>query len=148
MKVTFVRHCRSIFNELKTSEKDCDLSEFGKQQATGLSGRWDAIVCSIMFRTKETLRLSKLESSLIYYTALCREVRRDICDFLEDEDENVKETDEELSVRVERFKAWMKMMFAESKCKKILVISHADFVYELNGKAKYLDNAEMMEIDI
>ena len=80
MKVTFLRHCRSIFNELKTSEKDCDLSEFGKEQATGLHGKWDIIVCSIMKRTRKTLELSKLEGEKIFYSDLCREVKRDICE--------------------------------------------------------------------
>lgn len=154
MKVTFLRHCRSIFNELKTSEKDCDLSEFGRKQAAELTGKWDVIVCSIMKRTRHTLDLSHLEAERIFYTELCREVKKDICDFLPDENENQKETDEELTERVLKFKDWMYFMFQEKiqwpwqGCPRILVITHADFVYELNGRTKYLDNAEMMEIDM
>ena len=154
MKVTFLRHCRSIFNELKTSEKDCDLSEFGRTQASGLHGEWDIIVCSVMKRTRKTLELSQMKGDQIFYSELCREVKRDICDFLEHEDENEKETDEQLAQRVENFKRWMRFMFYEraqypwSRPPRILVITHADFVYELNGKTKYLDNAEKMKIDI
>jgi broad specificity phosphatase PhoE len=154
MKVTFLRHCRSIFNELKTSDKDCDLSDFGRGQAVGLLGNWDIIVCSVMKRTRKTLELSQIKADKIFYSELCREVKRDICDFLEGENENEKETDEQLVARVENFKRWMRFMFYKRKYypwsrePRILVITHADFVYELNGRTKYLENAEKMEIDI
>lgn len=154
MKVVFLRHARSIFNELKTSGKDCELSEFGKQQAIALFGEWDIIVCSVMKRTRQTLEFSKLKGDKIFYSNLCREVKRDICDFLEGEDENEKETDEQLTERVENFKRWLRFMFYKkgkypwSREPRILVITHADFVFELNGKTKYLENAEKMVIDI
>lgn len=154
MKVTFLRHCRSIFNELNTSEKDCDLSEFGKSQAAELKGEWDIIVCSVMKRTRQTLKLSQLKGDRVFYTDLCREVKRDICDFLEDENEKEKETDQQLTERVENFKRWMRFMFYKkgenpwTREPRILVITHADFVFELNGRTKYLENAEMMQIDI
>ncbi len=140
MKITFLRHCTSIFNELKTSDKDCDLSEAGKTQAKDISGNYDIIFCSIMKRTTQTLVLSKLTGKRVIYTELCREWKRDICDFLPGEDETKWETQEELEARCADFLDCVKGM-AEG-LEKVLVITHADFVFCLNKGDRYLENGE------
>lgn len=147
MKVTFLRHCRSIFNERNNSEKDCDLSEFGKEQAAALTGEYDVIICSVMKRTRETLARSQLKASEIHFTELCREHKQQICDFLEKENIEQKESEEDLVRRIRAFKVWLKKRWGTSG-KRILVVTHADFVYFLNGYTRYLDNAERMEIEI
>lgn len=146
MKVTFLRHAKSIFNELKLSGKDCDLSEFGQTQAKDLSGNWDLIVISVMKRTRMTYALSSLHSERILFTDRCREWKQDICDFLEEEDESQKESREDLHLRVLEFKEWLKDIAGDAKT--ILVITHADFVESLNGGQKYLQNAEFWSCDM
>ena len=145
MKVTLLRHAISIFNELNTSEKDCELSEAGKKQAADLSGSYDIIICSVMTRTKQTLSFSKLTYNELIYNPTCREFKIDICDFLPNEDETKKESIESLQNRSDSFKQMLKDNFSD---KNVLVISHRDFLFELNGGTKQLNNAEFQEIEI
>ena len=148
MKITFLRHCRSIFNELLYSDKDCDLSVKGVEQAKALQGDYDIVICSVMRRARRTLELSKIRSGSIEYTDLCREWRNDICDFLDHENEqNNRETPEELGIRIQKFCEWIKGKYERSG-KRILVVTHADFVYKLTNEAKYLENGEFFEYDV
>ena len=145
MEVTFLRHAQSIFNRDLTSEKDCELSPYGIQQAEKLTGFYDVIFCSILKRAKQTLLHSQINSKQLHFTDLCREVRRDICDFLQGEDETQLETEKELQTRIKHFKE-----FVRSKTKpgeKILVICHRDFIHEIGNK-KYAEpkNAEFQTI--
>lgn len=145
MEVTCLRHAQSIFNRDLTSEKDCELTPYGIEQAKQLSGFYDVIICSILKRAKQTLQYSELQSKHLYFTDLCREVRKDICDFLEGEDETNLETEQELQTRMDGFKE-----FLRSKAKsgeKVLIICHRDFIHEL-GKKTYPEpkNAEMQVI--
>ncbi len=147
MKVTFLRHCRSIYNEKNDSDKDCDLAEYGKVQAAALTGDYDIVVCSVMKRARETLRLSQIKAGQIVYTELCREHKQTICDFLPGEDLADKESEEAMVRRIQAFKKWMKKNWGNSS-KSILVVTHADFVYFLNNFTKYLENGERMTLDI
>ncbi len=142
MKVAFLRHAESIFNAHLTSEKDCDLTEKGRLQASQLENEYDVIICSIMKRTCLTLEYSKLKYGKLIYTDLCREKRVDICDFLPFEDETKKETDEELEKRIEMFKYFVKSKV--SSFQNVLVISHGDFIHTLGNKQQpYPTNAEI-----
>lgn len=148
MKITFLRHCRSIFNELLYSDKDCDLSVRGVEQAKQLEGDYDVAICSVMRRARRTLELSKIRAGLVEHTMLCREWRNDICDFLQHENEvNDRESKEELAQRVDAFCSWVKSKYKESG-KRILVVTHADFVFCLTGGAKYLENGEFFEYEL
>ena len=147
MKVTVLRHAQSIFNKFLTSEKNCDLTEEGKEQARALSGHWDFVFCSPLLRTRQTFALSNITYNKVIYTDLCREKKADICDFLEDEDETQKETDEELNDRIERFKAFIKSQV--SRDNTVLVVAHGDFIHALgNKKQPYPQNAEFQFMDI
>jgi broad specificity phosphatase PhoE len=142
MRVVFLRHAESIFNANLTSEKDCDLTEKGIQQASEITGHYDIVVCSTMKRTCKTLDHSKLTYGHLIFTDLCREKKVDICDFLPHEDESKKETDEELEVRIRSFLYFLKSQV--SKYQDILVISHADFIHAVGKKSKpYPKNAEL-----
>jgi broad specificity phosphatase PhoE len=148
MKITFLRHCRSIFNELLYSDKDCDLSVRGVEQAKQLEGDYDVVICSVMRRARRTLELSKIRTGLVEHTMLCREWRNDICDFLDDEDqEKERESKQELAQRVDAFCSWVKSKYQQSG-KRILVVTHADFVFCLTGGAKYLENGEFFEYEL
>lgn len=147
MKVHFLRHAESIFNANLTSEKDCELTEKGKAQASELEGEYDIVFCSIMKRTRMTLALSKLKYNQIIYTDLCREKRSDICDFLGYEEETETESEEELTERIKRFTYFLRSQVSPSQ--SILVVSHGDFIHTLGKKSQsYPKNAEIQVHDI
>lgn len=146
MKLTFLRHCRSIFNELQYSDKDCDLSVKGEEHARELKGEFDIAICSVMKRARRTLDLSQIRTKSIVYTTLCREWRNDICDFLPDEDEKTeRESKEDLALRMEAFKSWVKTNYQGLN---VLVVCHADFVFCLTNGEKYLENGEFYEVEV
>jgi broad specificity phosphatase PhoE len=148
MKVTFLRHCRSIFNELLYSDKDCDLSVRGVDQAKELEGEFDIVICSVMKRARRTLELSKIRAPVVEHTMLCREWCNDICDFLDHENEvSDRESKEELAQRVDTFCSWVKTKYQGSAF-RILVVTHADFVHVVTKGAKYLENGEFFDYDI
>jgi broad specificity phosphatase PhoE len=147
MKVHFLRHAESIFNANLTSEKDCNLTEKGVQQASELTHVYDIVFCSIMKRTCKTLDNSKITYGTLVFTDLCREKRVDICDYLPHEDETVKETDEELEKRIQSFIYFLKSQVSPHQA--ILVVSHGDFIHTLGKKSQpYPNNAEIQVHEI
>lgn len=147
MEITFLRHAQSIFNRDKTSEKDCDLTDVGIEQAKQLTGTYDIIVCSILKRAKQTLQYSELKSTKLYFTDLCREVRVDICDYLEGEDETQKETEEEVQQRIRDFKEFLLERWIPGQT--VLVICHRDFMHAV-GKNQFPcpENAEFQTMEL
>lgn len=147
MKVQFLRHAESIFNRDLTSEKDCDLTDKGKEQASQLEGEYDIVICSTMKRTCDTLGSSRITYGRLIFTDLCREKRQDICDYLPHEDETKKETDEELQKRITAFLYFLKSQV--SPYQNVLVVSHGDFIHTLGKKSQpYPKNAEIQVHDL
>ena len=147
MKVQFLRHAESIFNATGTSEKDCDLSEKGKQQASQIHNHYDLVICSTMKRACATLDNSNLTYGHLIFTDLCREKKVDICDFLPDEDETVLETDDELDKRIRSFLYFLKSQ--ASKHQNILIISHRDFIHAIGKHSQPPpQNAEIQTHDV
>ena len=146
MKVTFLRHAESIFNANLISEKDCELTQKGVEQASALEGQYDFVICSIMKRTCQTLENSKINYGKLVFTDLCREKRTDICDYLSYEEE-VQETLEELEARIKRFVYFLKSQV--SPYQSVLVVSHGDFIHTIGNKSKtYPQNAEMQSFEL
>lgn len=143
MKVTFLRHAISIYNEKKISEKDCELSEAGKAQAADLSGTFDVVVCSFMTRTKQTLHLSTIQYGELYYSEVCREFQTCICDY-KPEEEEVPERLQNLAARALAFREYLRQFEGRT----VLVVSHGDFIYHLNGRTQYPENAEFQVLDL
>lgn len=140
MKVDILRHAQSLFNKYLTSEKDCDLSPYGKLQAADLEGVYDVIIVSCLRRTHQTLLYSKIKGRRLIITDLCREKKSDICDFLPGEDETQKESGEALANRIDCFKD-----FVRTQCRPeddVLIISHGDFIHTAMG-GEYPENAEL-----
>ncbi len=147
MKVDFLRHAQSIFNANLTSEKDCDLTDLGKHQASEVQGEYDVVFCSVMKRAQQTLAYSKIKSGRVIYTLHCREKRVDICDFLVDENETDKESDEELQERIAVFLSFLKSTVSPHQ--SVLVVSHGDFIHALGKKSKsYPQNTEIQSFDV
>lgn len=142
MKVAFLRHAESIFNKYLTSEKDCELTELGKEQATKVEGQYDVVVCSIMKRTCQTLDYSDLTYGRLIFTDLCREKKTTICDYLPHEDEKIIDTDEQLEERIKTFTYFLKSQV--SPYQTVLVVSHGDFIHAIGKKSQaYPNNAEI-----
>ena len=147
MLVHFLRHAQSIFNANLTSEKDCDLTELGEKQASELKGHYDVVFCSPMKRTQRTLALSKITYDRLIVTPHCREKRVDICDYLPEEDESVKETKEELEARIRLFLTFLKSQISRDQL--VLVVSHGDFIHAVGQyKGPYPLNAEIQQIEL
>ena len=147
MKVQFLRHAESVFNATGTSEKDCDLTEKGKEQASEIQHYFDLVVCSTMKRTCSTLDHSQLTYGRLVFTDLCREKKIDICDFLPHEDETIQETDSELEKRIRSFLYFLKSI--SSKHHNILVISHRDFIHTIGkGALPPPQNTEIQSFDV
>lgn len=147
MELTCLRHAESVFNRDLTSDKDCELSEVGIQQAEQIKGTFDVIICSIMKRARQTLQYSQLSCKYLHFTDLCREVRRDICDFLEGEDETKLETEAEIQKRLKQFKQYLKEKTDIGQ--KVLIICHRDFIHELNHKkGDTPKNAEFIQVQL
>lgn len=147
MKVDFLRHAESIFNANLTSEKDCDLTQKGYEQALNVEGEYDVVICSIMRRTQLTLQNSKLKYGRVIYTDLCREKRQDICDYLPHEDEIDKESWEELEYRIKSFTYFLKSQV--SPYQTVLVVSHGDFIHAIGKRQKpYPKNAEVQSFEL
>jgi len=147
MKIHFLRHAESIFNRDLTSEKDCDLTEKGRHQASEIKGDYNVVVCSTMKRACQTLDHSKLSYGKLIFTDLCREKKADICDFLPHEAETRKESEEELERRIQSFLYFLKSQV--SPFQTILVVSHGDFIHTLGNKTQpYPQNAEIQVHEI
>lgn len=129
MKVHFLRHAQSIFNANLTSEKDCDLTDKGRQQASEIKDHYDIVFCSIMKRTCATLDHSQLTYGRLIFTDLCREKKVDICDYLPHEDETQEETEEQLQKRIQTFVCFLKSQVSPHH--NVLVISHRDFIHAI-----------------
>lgn len=143
MKVTFLRHAESIFNVFLHSEMDCDLSKKGIDQARALEGDYDVIILSCLRRTHQTLLYSRLTAKRILMTHLCREQQKDICDYMCGEDDSHRETEEELALRIDSFKDYLRREVKPGE--RVLVISHGDFIDCATGRQKYPANAEFID---
>ncbi len=146
MKVYFLRHAESIFNATGTSDKNCSLTDKGKEQASKLKEHYDVVICSTMKRACETLDHSHITYGKLYFTDICREKRVDICDFLECEDEKDLESNEELEFRVKKFLCFLKSQV--SSANRILIISHRDFIHRITKEQYLLGNAELCYTEI
>lgn len=142
MKVAFLRHAESIFNKFLVSEKDCDLTENGVEQAKQVEGHFDVVFCSIMKRTCKTLDHSNLTYGRLIFTDLCREKKTTICDYLPHEDETVVDTDELLENQIKRFLYFLKSQVSPHQT--VLVVSHGDFIHAIGKQSQpYPNNAEI-----
>lgn len=154
--VVVVRHCESLFNaDPQCQQRDCGLTPRGAAQAAQLVAHQDAdlVICSPLRRCLDTLRLSSVglearRRGAVVVTPLCREVITDACDLLEGEDDT-PESAEALNSRVAQFRGLLQRH--QPWCRKIVVVSHADFIWHLTSHAhagevfgQWLGNGEML----
>ncbi len=154
MSVNLLRHCESVFNKYGRDDINCELTEFGKDQASKLEGSYDLIIVSPLKRCRQTLLYSKINGGKVMFCDLVREYKVDMCDFLEGECV-IFETEKDLLERVDKFKIMLKQLSADYK--KILVVTHGDFIWymtarrgvdSMDSEEKYgqgADNGEIIE---
>lgn len=152
--VWFLRHSQSTHNLSGLNEKDCGLSEHGKLQAKTLDGRFDVVICSPLRRCRETLAFSNITYTSLIISHLCREQRTEECDFLVSEEMSFVESESEMLIRVQDFRAFLEVTKAANPGSSICVVTHADFVfylsaYRLDGElfGQWLQNGEFIELD-
>lgn len=125
----FVRHAQSEFNAFGSKERDCGITELGKEQAKLLKGSYDLVVISPLKRVYETLAYSNIQYKNLLVSHLCREhIDGEQCNLLHGETIKL-ETKEDLQRRAEKFKEFLRTLEKGN----VLVISHYCFLKELLG---------------
>ena len=160
-----LRHTESEFNADPTSTtRDCGLTKEGKRQAAALSFLFvGKILCSPLRRVRETVELARTLYSthgIGYWDAL-REVRKDACDFLEDE-EMKEESESEILARVKTVLDFLhnyssvNMISLKKKQPDLLLVGHADFFWYLTSRigpdgeryGHWMANGEIFVFDV
>ncbi len=127
-KVTIIRHAQSLFNSGQARSddiKNCRLSEYGKATAQNIEHNFDILIISPLRRAIETYANSKIKTNDIIISHLFREHKSWKVNMLDNEDENITESNNELKERVKKSLDFLK----ELKGENIGVISHHDFIH-------------------
>lgn len=120
---------------------DPGLSPLGIRLAQGIdmSGA-DVMFVSPMRRTRETLLYNSVPACRIRVVPLFREWQQGISTFTAEEDPNCKEPESEFHARVHN--AWQYILNHVKPGQKAVVLSHEDFLFELQ-RVIYKDNYKM-----
>ena len=150
MSVTLMRHAVSKFNEGNTTDKDCDLSQTGVQQANKCIGEFDIVITSGMKRSRRTLSLSGIVVKKRHIECdLFREMMYgSICDYLECEDGSYMESEEDVQNRVRVAKEYLRILLVQNPNARILVITHACFIRRLTGSHDMINNCQWLTLDV
>lgn len=146
MEIYLLRHAESEYNvdPVNNDLIDCSLTCQGEQQATALqlsNHHFDLILCSPLHRCRQTVHYATLlqETSRmnIEICFLLREQIKAKCDLLLDEGTEVlqEESNESVRTRVQELNNQLQWL-RSTKCppyKKILLVSHADFLWNLTS---------------
>lgn len=130
-RIIVVRHAESTFNAGGSMEKNCGLTEFGRDSCKHLTFDVDLVVCSTLKRARETLDNSGIVYRDIIFSDLCRE----ICDSNPVNHYNGEavhsETPEEIKQRLSDFREELREL--NEVYDTICVITHYSFLKELTG---------------
>jgi len=132
--IDLLRHAQTDFNaEIDMISKNIGINEIGRQQCQSqkIMKNYDIVICSPMKRCKETLfAINGITYNELIYSPLCREHKIRNCDFLEQEDETILESEDDLCHRVAEFKTFLSLFHEKS----LLVVSHGDFLWYFTSK--------------
>jgi broad specificity phosphatase PhoE len=145
LKVFFVRHAESTANAFQDRSKDPPLSPRGVEQARSLEGSALTVICSPLRRARQTLFNCELRPCYhVVVSHLCREIRAgNPCDYLEDEDETVSETAEEIAERVRLLRELVLTIRKQYPEMTIAIVSHHCFIGHLTGV--WPDNCQIVD---
>lgn len=166
MKVSFIRHGRSVYNEkgLFQGQANCPLSQEGVEEtilkAKDFSDDFDICFCSPLDRTRKTAQILVPDIEIIYDERLMERglgefENMPITDekllFLKDKVPEGGETFAELDHRVQSFLEMLKQQYSS---KKVLVVTHGGILHALYRVLKlkncptYFHNLEVITVDI
>ena len=135
MAVTLIRHAESTHNRFNDPTRNCPITDYGKIQASKLTGTYDLVICSTLKRARQTLDESGIQYGKVIFTDLCREVLDGNPVNLYNNEPNTTETAEQIRDRVEKVKTLLREMSAQYP--KIAVVSHGVFLYYVCGHRFY-----------
>lgn len=128
MTIYLLNNCESVFNKYNRDNINCELTTFGKEQATKLSGHYDLILVSPLKRCIQTLYYSKITSARVLCLDIIREYKQNLCDFFEDEN-IIFECENDIIKRIEKCKIELK--YYSKQYNNILVITHKKIIQYL-----------------
>ena len=136
--ISYIRHAESLFNkDPNDNTPNCGLTSKGIEQAKNLVGQYDCVFISPLKRAKETLKWSRIECENVIETDILREVRRDPCDFLENEIQ-IMETIDEVIERAKK----ATLLINRSKFSKVAVLAHWEIIWYMTNYEIDLENSE------
>lgn len=139
--VDFIRHAQSEFN-IGNDMLDSPLSAVGRQQASQLTGEYDLVITSPLYRARQTLGLSKIKTPEHIVSSLCREyMDGPQCNYMLYEP-HVKETVQDVLHRVDKFKVLLRNLIQVYP--RILVISHGYFIVYFTKKFDGIGNCQLV----
>jgi broad specificity phosphatase PhoE len=159
LHLTFLRHAESGFNADPLDTRiDCPLTDRGQEQARAAAKQFqnitpfDHIVMSPLMRARQTLELLTLDDASIpvHVWPCVREQRQDVCDFMEGEDRNMRESERLLAYRTDVF--WHQIhdlardSLMQDRHVSVLVVSHNEWIAAATGTT--LENACIHTIDM
>ena len=146
MEVYLLRHAESEYNAdpANNDSIDCSLTRKGEQQATALklaNHSFDLILCSPLRRCRQTVDYGAApQGSPQTNVEICVHLREQIkakCDLLQDEGTDIveEETEESVRKRIQKLNDYLHSLRSTKfpTCKKILLVSHADFLWNLTS---------------
>ncbi|CAF1012229.1 unnamed protein product [Adineta steineri] len=164
MEVYLLRHAESEYNvdPVNNDFIDCSITSNGQQQAATLNvsqHSFDLILCSPLRRCRQTVDYSSLlEPSSNTKFEICYLLREQIkakCDLLEGEQTDIliEESDESVEKRINELNEYLETLKSTNfpNYKKILLVSHADFLWNLTSHkienekfGTWLNNCELI----
>lgn len=130
-RIVLIRHAESEWNARGSQEKNCVLTEFGKNSCSHLKFDADLVICSNMRRARETLDHSNIVYKDVIFTDLCREFLDDNPVNFYNGEEIFPETWNDLQTRINEFKDMLRHL--QQSYDTICVITHYIFLEKMTG---------------
>jgi broad specificity phosphatase PhoE len=131
MSIRVIRHCVTESNLGLTKEQNSRLVPLGKQQAQHLTGHYDLVVCSTLWRTRETLLCSNMTYEQVIYVDEAREEKDENPDNYLEKEEIQPEPLEKTAEKLEKLKQLIVKLSALYP--RICLISHGYVLSMLTG---------------
>lgn len=154
VNVKFLRHCESEFNADRKRGNiiNCALTAKGIEQSKQHDENYSLVILSPLQRAQQTFYFSKIQTKKVVIWYEVREVIQEICDLIEGEIFQ-EENEKEILERIEKFKR--KLSELAQHYQKILVVTHADFIWWLTSKigedgeryGKWIDNGDIIDLE-
>jgi len=130
-RIILIRHAESDWNASGSMERNCKITEYGKNCSKYLDFDVDLVVCSTLRRARETLDNSGIKYKNILFTELCREYLDDNPVNYYNNEEIVPESITDLENRVDSFKELLSEL--QEKYNRIAVITHYIFLEKMTS---------------